>query len=181
MESKVNVLYYPLCFIGFICMDIHFKPQKLDIVLKRIKFHLSSASTIRYRRAEVLAKVLHSIDIFITSTRIRMPKYWIPATLGLHYKRSKRTVSCSVKKLCLLVACAQRFIKQRKFTKKLSFHKMFGHRRTFLGPWQPSLVVWPSNDENVVKGAISNNYVRSPIPVRMLGTMHIWAWLCVSA
>jgi hypothetical protein len=32
--------------------------------LKRIEYDLSSASTIRYRRAEVLAKVLLSIDIF---------------------------------------------------------------------------------------------------------------------
>jgi hypothetical protein len=45
-------------------MPMHFKPQKLDIVLKIIECDLSSASTIRYRRAEVLAKVLLSIDIF---------------------------------------------------------------------------------------------------------------------
>jgi hypothetical protein len=44
-------------------MSILFKPQKLDIVLERIHHYLSSASTIRYRRAEVLAKVLLSIDI----------------------------------------------------------------------------------------------------------------------
>jgi hypothetical protein len=42
-----------------------FNPQKLDTVLKRIHYHLSSESTIRYRRAEVLAKVLLSIDILI--------------------------------------------------------------------------------------------------------------------
>jgi hypothetical protein len=46
-------------------MSMLFKPQKLDILLKRIHHRLSSASTIRYRRAEVLAKVLLSIDIFI--------------------------------------------------------------------------------------------------------------------
>jgi hypothetical protein len=45
-------------------MSMHSKPQKLDIILKRIHHHLSSASTIRYRRAEVLAKVLLSIDIY---------------------------------------------------------------------------------------------------------------------
>jgi hypothetical protein len=45
-------------------MSILSKPQKLDIVLKRIHHHFSSASTIRYRRAEVLAKVLLSIDIY---------------------------------------------------------------------------------------------------------------------
>jgi hypothetical protein len=44
-------------------MSMHFKPQKFDIVLKRIHHRLSSASTIRYRRAEVPAKVLLSIDI----------------------------------------------------------------------------------------------------------------------
>jgi hypothetical protein len=46
-------------------MSMPFKPQKLDIVLKRIQRDFSSASTIRYRRAEVLAKVLLSVDIFM--------------------------------------------------------------------------------------------------------------------
>jgi hypothetical protein len=50
-------------FVLFI--SIPFKPQKLDIVLKRIEYDLSSASTIRYQRAKVLEKVLLSIDIFI--------------------------------------------------------------------------------------------------------------------
>jgi hypothetical protein len=59
MESEFNIESYLLLF-----MSMHFKPQKLDIILKRIEYHLSSASTIRYRRAEVLAKVLLSIDIF---------------------------------------------------------------------------------------------------------------------
>jgi hypothetical protein len=57
-----------LCFIFFdlfaLFMSMHFKPQKLDIILKRIHHDLSSASSIRYRRAEVPAKVLLSIDIF---------------------------------------------------------------------------------------------------------------------
>jgi hypothetical protein len=44
-------------------MSMLFKPQKIGIVLKRLQHDLSSASTIRYRRAEVLAKVLLSIDI----------------------------------------------------------------------------------------------------------------------
>jgi hypothetical protein len=30
--------------------------------------------------------------------------YLLPSALGLHYKRSKRTVSCSVKRPCVLVA-----------------------------------------------------------------------------
>jgi hypothetical protein len=38
--------------------------EKLDIILKKIQHDLSPASTIRYRRAEVPAKVLLSIDIF---------------------------------------------------------------------------------------------------------------------
>jgi hypothetical protein len=55
------------CIIFFylfvLFMSMHFKTQKLDIVLKRIHHDLSLALTIRYRRAEVLAKVLLSIDI----------------------------------------------------------------------------------------------------------------------
>jgi hypothetical protein len=47
----------------YLFISMLFKPQKLDIVLKRIEYDLSSASTIRYRRAEVPAKVLLSIDI----------------------------------------------------------------------------------------------------------------------
>jgi hypothetical protein len=43
---------------------MHLKPQKIDIVLKRIHYHLSSASTIRYRQAEVSAKVLLSMVLF---------------------------------------------------------------------------------------------------------------------
>jgi hypothetical protein len=50
-------------------MSMLFKPQKLDIMLKRIHYHLSSALTIRYRRAEVLAKVLLSIDIFVVENK----------------------------------------------------------------------------------------------------------------
>jgi hypothetical protein len=49
-------------------MSMHFKPQKLDIILKRINHHLPSVSTIRYRQAEVLAKVLLSIDILNLKT-----------------------------------------------------------------------------------------------------------------
>jgi hypothetical protein len=51
MESNFNSVYCILQFIRFI-WSMLFKPQKLDIVLKRIECHLSSASTIRYRRAE---------------------------------------------------------------------------------------------------------------------------------
>jgi hypothetical protein len=58
-----------LCLIFFdlfvLFLAMHFKPQKFDIILKRIHHHLSFASTIRYRRAEVPAKVLLSIDIFL--------------------------------------------------------------------------------------------------------------------
>jgi hypothetical protein len=49
---------------------MHFKPQKLVIIFKRIHHHLSSASTIRYRRAEVSAKVLLSFDIFLFSVAV---------------------------------------------------------------------------------------------------------------
>jgi hypothetical protein len=56
-ESKFNIESFILSDLFVLFMSIHFKPQKLDIILKIIHHHLSSASTIRYRRAEVLAKV----------------------------------------------------------------------------------------------------------------------------
>jgi hypothetical protein len=55
---KVNSI---LCLIFFhlfnLFMPMLFKTQKLDIILKTIQDDLSSASIIRYRRAEVPAKV----------------------------------------------------------------------------------------------------------------------------
>jgi hypothetical protein len=60
VKSMLCLIFFDL-FVLF--MSMHFKPQNHDIILKRIHHHLSSASTIRYRRAEVLAKVLLSIDI----------------------------------------------------------------------------------------------------------------------
>jgi hypothetical protein len=54
-------MFCPIFFdIFFLFMSNLFKPQKL-IILKRIQYDLSSASTIRYRRAKVSAKVLLSM------------------------------------------------------------------------------------------------------------------------
>jgi hypothetical protein len=64
------------CIIFFglfaLFMSMHFKPQKLDIVLKKNHHHLSSALTIRYRRAEVLVKTLLYIDIFILFSALEL-------------------------------------------------------------------------------------------------------------
>jgi hypothetical protein len=75
--EKVNsLLCLTFFFLFALLMPMLFRPQKLDIMLKRIECHLSSASTIRYRRAEVLAKVLLSIDIFfIPSLKERHQKH----------------------------------------------------------------------------------------------------------
>jgi hypothetical protein len=72
-ERKFNVVFCILRFIRFI-WSMLFKPQKLDIVLKRIQHNISSTSTTRYRRAEVLAKVLLSVDIFIFNPPTRRSK-----------------------------------------------------------------------------------------------------------
>jgi hypothetical protein len=68
------MLFLIFFYLFALFMSMHFKPQKLDIVLKKIECDLSSASTIRYRRAEVLAKVLLSIVIFCINSLLRHSK-----------------------------------------------------------------------------------------------------------
>jgi hypothetical protein len=69
---------------------MHFKPQKLDIKRKKRIHHLSSASIIRYRQAEVLAKVLLSINIlilhFIIDRKTQMRSHFVEYCLIISSK-----------------------------------------------------------------------------------------------
>jgi hypothetical protein len=74
----VNLIFCLIFFDLFILfMSMHFKSQKLDIILTRIQHDLSSASTIRYRRAEVPAKVLLSMFIFNVDTLFKPKQIFV--------------------------------------------------------------------------------------------------------